>query len=1012
MDVVPPGKLVIKDLDEEAIWDLIENHRHIITSKVRPCHITPYLRQCLVITETDEEEILFGPHLKHRCMRTGYLLDLLRSRGKKGGVAFLESLGFYNPEIYTLITGEEPTRECSSMLDEKGNLGMIQFLMNEVMKTHKWLGEEKCQKHQLHEKSQILEEQNQQLKKELESTKAMEANLSRMKMDWHRHHDEMFRLKEENYQILMRYTNTLQEKEMAVTRSRDLQQQVDNLIMENKKLIVKFDVERRMSLKLREEFKPKQDELLHLKEEMYTLRFRIQELQLNPVTIDILEQDRVEALEDRQEMMKEMNTLRLDLDQADQLRNEFLDEKENLLMECTTLKMDCNMYKEKIDSLQSQVSELQKERDEAYGARDEVQVQMSKMIIDKDLCRRQVIELQDTCRELNKEILQIRSNRARQDKKERVIPLREKPKLKRLPAVSFTTSSQENDSDDDRNIQSELCQNVKRYDNVELPSSVRSSFVEPPSKESIYRRLTEDDLDQPYSGRYSIDDDPFPSVDHCSDIDGCIENIPDVIPPLKKSDSSPQGSQTLNGSPPPPEKNWIFPPGIQRLRLLSRVSLVTFNGDSILDQIEIIGGNVTGIFIHNIKPESPALNSGLKTGFQIIMVEYNTQERKRTSLEDASLEEAVWTLKHIKGICSLSIRDNREVYQNLVENIEKKLVTSGDSFYIRANITFNKESGSLGGFTVQCNEILHITDSFFRRNSEWKAFRVNPHTMADMASGTIPNYYRAQKLLIGMIQNMAQQAASTEMVKGRKLSHKISSGQSKLVRIVSADISQRNPLWLSFDSDTINPDKDEDEQLPGNCFTLMPYSLVRPCHPPALRPVILVSTLIGKIVLEKLKDQKDYEKCEPECLRNEDYAEKERRGDIVGLKDIQNSLCSCFTRKAVEAVVAKNVHCLLELSLDCVRQLHRMEIYPIVIVIHMCEKNNKKLKKILHKYRVNEELLLKCAQREEGCLDKLPCLYHSIAPDAWNDLDSLINCVKTAVREEQKKIVWIEKAPL
>uniref|UniRef100_A0A4W3KGX4 Caspase recruitment domain family member 14 n=1 Tax=Callorhinchus milii TaxID=7868 RepID=A0A4W3KGX4_CALMI len=784
MDVVPPGKLVIKDLDEEAIWDLIENHRHIITSKVRPCHITPYLRQCLVITETDEEEILFGPHLKHRCMRTGYLLDLLRSRGKKGGVAFLESLGFYNPEIYTLITGEEPTRECSSML---GKIGLIfESKLPLLSPTPLFLVQEKCQKHQLHEKSQILEEQNQQLKKELESTKAMEANLSRMKMDWHRHHDEMFRLKEENYQILMRYTNTLQEKEMAVTR-------------------------KAMSL-------DKDSQLVRKASQC-------------KVTIDILEQDRVEALEDRQEMMKEMNTLRLDLDQADQLRNEFLDEKENLLMECTTLKMDCNMYKEKIDSLQSQVSELQKERDEAYGARDEVQVQMSKMIIDKDLCRRQVIELQDTCRELNKEIL-------------------------------------------------------------------------------------------------------------------------------------------------------IFPPGIQRLRLLSRVSLVTFNGDSILDQIEIIGGNVTGIFIHNIKPESPALNSGLKTGFQIIMVEYNTQERKRTSLEDASLEEAVWTLKHIKGICSLSIRDNREVYQNLVENIEKKLVTSGDSFYIRANITFNKESGSLGGFTVQCNEILHITDSFFRRNSEWKAFRVNPHTMADMASGTIPNYYR------------------------------------KLVRIVSADISQRNPLWLSFDSDTINPDKDEgkshfhscfisDEQLPGNCFTLMPYSLVRPCHPPALRPVILVSTLIGKILSKKLLPFLFLE-----CLRNEDYAEKERRGDIVGLKDIQNSLCSCFTRKAVEAVVAKNVHCLLELSLDCVRQLHRMEIYPIVIVIHMCEKNNKKLKKILHKYRVNEELLLKCAQREEGCLDKLPCLYHSIAPDAWNDLDSLINCVKTAVREEQKKIVWIEKAPL
>ncbi|XP_032891428.1 caspase recruitment domain-containing protein 11-like [Amblyraja radiata] len=415
MDEIASSVMEVKDLDEETIWDLIESQRHIITNSVRPCHITPFLRQCHVIGETDEEEILFAPHLKHRCMRTGYMLDLLRTRGKKGGVAFLESLGFYNPEIYTSITGKEPTKDCSSILDEKGNLSLIQSLMNEVMNAQKWLGEEKCIKHRLNEKMQGMEEQNQQLKTELTNLKAAEVNLSRMKMDWNRHHDEMIRLKEENYQILMRYTNTLQEKEMSVTRSRELRQQVDNLIMENKKLIVEFDVERRVSSKLREAFKPKQDELLHLKEEIDKLRFRIQEVQMNPVTIDILEQDRVEALEESQDLMKVMNSLRLELDKAERLRNEYLDEKENMFMECATLKIDCDMYKDKISSLQSQVLELQKERDEAYGARDEAQMHISKTITDKDLCRRQVIELQDTCRQLNKEMLQFKSSKERQE---------------------------------------------------------------------------------------------------------------------------------------------------------------------------------------------------------------------------------------------------------------------------------------------------------------------------------------------------------------------------------------------------------------------------------------------------------------------------------------------------------------------------------------------------------------------------------------------------------------------
>eukprot|EP00061_Rhincodon_typus_P006845 g27902.t1 len=92
--------------------------------------------------------------------------------------------------------------------------------------------------------------------------------------------------------------------------------------MENKKLKLEFDVERRMSSKLREAFKPKEDQLLNLKGEIDKLRSRIQELQINPVTIDMLEQERVEALEDKQDLMKEISSLRLELDQAERLRNE------------------------------------------------------------------------------------------------------------------------------------------------------------------------------------------------------------------------------------------------------------------------------------------------------------------------------------------------------------------------------------------------------------------------------------------------------------------------------------------------------------------------------------------------------------------------------------------------------------------------------------------------------------------------------------------------------------------
>ncbi|XP_043570743.1 caspase recruitment domain-containing protein 14 isoform X1 [Chiloscyllium plagiosum] len=1002
MDIAVSDDKEIKDLDEESIWDLIESQRHIITSKIRPCHITPFLRQCRVIGETDEEEILFAPHLNHRYMRTGHMLDLLRTRGKKGGLAFLESLGFYNPEIYTLITGKEPTKDCSSILVEKGNLDLIQFLMNEVMKAQKWLGEEKCHRHRLHEKVRSLEDQNQQLKTELKGLKAAEANLRRIKMDWTHHHDEMIRLKEENYQILMRYTNTLQEKEMSVTRSRELYQQVDDLRMENKKLKLEFDVERRMSSKLREAFKPKDDELLNLKGEIDKLRLRIQELQVNPVTMDMLEQERVEAQEDKQDLMKEMNSLRLELDQAEHLRNEYLDEKENMLMECATLKIDCDMYKDKITSLQTQVLELQKERDEAYSARDEAQLQISKMIMDKDLCRRQVIELQDTYRELNKELLQLRSNKNKQEKAiNKKTPPREKPKLKRLQAVNLRTISYDSD-DSSCSSQCDLPMHLKKAKSCESMSRLNSSFAEPPSRESLYRRQTENTGEESFSNRHSIDDDVFTSVDDCTDTGSSNENIPDVVP-FKKSEPSPESLLSMTGATTPPEQDWPFLRGPPHMKLMSKISSYKFNGDGILDQIEIIGGNSTGIFIHKIKPGSPAIACGLEPGFQIMMVENNGRDPKKTVLEDASLEEAVWTLKQIKGMCCLVIRHKAEAYQTLVENIEKKIATSGDSFYIRVNVPFDKESGAIGGFTVQCNEILHITNTIHKGNNEWKVFRVNPNTMADMEGGTIPNYYRAQQLMIGMIRKMMQQTPPNKK-QDRKTS---SSNQNKFMRIVSTEIGQRNPHWLSFDNGTINPNKEQDDKSPGNCFTLIPYSLVRPCHPPSLRPVIIAPTRIGKIVLEKLKDLVEYEKCKTECLNSTEYAAKDRKGDILGVTQVQNLLRSCYTRTAVEAVVAKNAHCLLELGLDCVKRLHKVEIYPIVIVIHLYEKNIKKIKKILQKYGVTEDLLLQCSRREESCLDTLPCLYNSIA-DGWSDLDSLVNLVKAAVKDEQKKIVWIE----
>lgn len=62
----------------------------------------------------------------------------------------------------------------------------------------------------------------------------------------------------------------------------------------------------------------------------------------------------------------------------------------------------------------------------------------------------------------------------------------------------------------------------------------------------------------------------------------------------------------------------------------------------------------------------------------------------------------------------------------------------------------------------------------------------------------------------------------------------------------------------------------------------------------------------------------------------------------------------------------------------------------------------------LQRHGQSEEQLLACSRSEEPLLDKLPCLYHSMAPDSWCDQTSLLTSLRTIIWEEQKKIVWVE----
>lgn len=230
--------------------------------------------------------------------------------------------------------------------------------------------------------------------------------------------------------------------------------------------------------------------------------------------------------------------------------------------------------------------------------------------------------------------------------------------------------------------------------------------------------------------------------------------------------------------------------------------------------------------------------------------------------------------------------------------------------------------------------------------------------------------------------------------------------EQKVVRIVSTWRQGRNPLWVSVEEENTKSTESGPPSPSKSCVTLMPYTLVTPHFPPVCRPILLLPTILGRMLDKKLSSWQGFQLCEPEVLTSSDHAARLQRSEI--LEEVEPGGNQCYTLQSVEKIMNKGLHCVLPLGLDCVRRLHRSEIFPVIIFIGISARNARKLKSKLQRNGQTEEQLLACSKSEEPLLDKLPCLYHSMAPDSWCDHNSLLTSLRTIIWEEQRKIVWVE----
>lgn len=115
---------------------------------------------------------------------------------------------------------------CPLSTVEEGHEGLTHFLMNEVIKLQQQMKAKDLQRCELLAKSRQLEDEKKQLTLIRVELLTFQERYYKMKEERDSYNDELVKVKDDNYNLAMRYAQLSEEKNMAVMRSRDLQLEV------------------------------------------------------------------------------------------------------------------------------------------------------------------------------------------------------------------------------------------------------------------------------------------------------------------------------------------------------------------------------------------------------------------------------------------------------------------------------------------------------------------------------------------------------------------------------------------------------------------------------------------------------------------------------------------------------------------------------------------------------------------------------------------------------------------
>ncbi|XP_051492379.1 caspase recruitment domain-containing protein 9 isoform X3 [Apus apus] len=411
---------MLEEDNDETCWNNLESFRVKLISVIDPSRITPYLRQCKVISHDDEEQVLNDPSLVMRKRKAGVLLDILQRTGHKGFEAFLESLELYYPQLYKKITGKEPSRVFSMIIDTAGESGLSQLLMNEIMKLQSTVQEERRKAQELSVWLQTKEDTIREMWVRDSLLRKHQERAQKMKEERDSLSKELRKCKDENYNLAMSFARQSEEKSAALMKNRDLILEIDHLKHSLMKAEDDCKLERKHTMKLKHaiEQRPSHEVMWEIQQEKELLLAKNQELENTlqqvareqnlekSLSSETLENDCSQILEERRELMNTIYSLRRELRRAEVLQDKYAEEKEMLELQCTSLRKDSQMYKKRIEAVLQQMEEVASERDQALLTREQFYMQYSKNLVERDTYRKQIRELGERCDEMQLQLFQ------------------------------------------------------------------------------------------------------------------------------------------------------------------------------------------------------------------------------------------------------------------------------------------------------------------------------------------------------------------------------------------------------------------------------------------------------------------------------------------------------------------------------------------------------------------------------------------------------------------------------